>query len=229
MLSELSNWTEYTKVFLAIYALVSPPIVIPFYLGVVAARSNEEKRIAALVSAVGFITIMVAFVWAGTAILGAFGITLPAFRIAGGFLLLLISLELLRANPSGGEQTGDESPNKADSAFAVGLVPLAIPILSGPGSISAIVLLANDHDASGHKVLVSLVVVLIGLLVFVTFLAANQVGKLFTPTVSILFGRVMGLIICAIAFEFILDGVAGHFPDLRTIHDIGHAGAETAH
>lgn len=217
MAGELQNWSEYTKIFLGLYALVPPPIIIPLYLGIMAGRSPAEQRAAAIVGGLTFIVVMVSFAFLGTSILGAFGISLPAFRIAGGFLLLLIALDMMRNNPF--DESVDKTTSKS-SAFALGIVPLTIPVLAGPGAISAVVLLSSEHGVEGHRVAVAVVVAIVGLVIMATLLLASLLEPLFNKSVRVIFNKVMGLIICAIAFEFVMDGVADHFPDLRTIHDV---------
>ncbi|MEX0956790.1 MAG: MarC family protein [Rhizobiaceae bacterium] len=211
---ELSNWPEYVKVFVGVLALVPPPIIVPLYLGVMAGRSMKEKNAAALVGGLGFLITTVAFTFLGEAILGVFGITLGAFRLAGGFLLLMIAIDMLRSDPhidASGESRGG-------SAVAVGIVPITIPSLAGPGAISAVVLFASEHDGLTHRILVSIVLAGVALLVYVMLRAAAYAEQLFTKNVQLIFNKVMGLLVAAIAFEFMMDGLAAHFPELVTVH-----------
>ncbi len=216
-MNELTNWPEYTRIFAGIYALVPPPIIVPLFLGVMAGRSRSDQTGAALVASLSFLIVMLVFVFFGTSVLGVFGISLPAFRLAGGFLLLLIALDMMRSNPLAEEAVKDEGKS-GGSALVLGIVPLTIPVLAGPGAISAVVLFAADHDVSSHRVLVGVVICVVALTVLLTLLAAAALARFFTPSVALVFNKVMGLIIAAIAFEFIMDGIAGHFPSLGTIH-----------
>ncbi len=213
---ELRNWSEYTKIFLGVFALVPPPIIVPLFLGIMAGRSTSEKKKAALVGAVGFFVAMTLFAFLGDGLLAIFGITLPAFRLAGGFLLLLIALDMMRAAPT---QEQDIEDRRGASVMALGIVPLTIPILAGPGAMSAVVLFAADHEGLSHRMLVALVLLTVAIYVFVILRIAASAEKLFTPSVALIFNKIMGLVICAIAFEFIMDGIAGHFPLLVTLHN----------
>lgn len=214
--SELSNWREYSKILIAVFALVSPPIIIPLFMGVVSGRPDAEKKRAAFYGAVGFGITMWVFIFFGAALLDVFGITLAVFRIAGGFLLFLIALDMMRSEPV--KDFDDSEKDMATSAFSLGIVPLAIPILAGPGAISSVVVFAGVHDSIEHKILVAGVIftLVIYLVVMLRLVAASDrfIGK----TATLIFNKVMGLIILAIAFEFILDGIAEHFPQLTTIH-----------
>lgn len=133
--NELGNWPEYVKIYVGLIALVPAPIVIPLFLGVMTGRTVAEKKSAAFIGAVGFLIAMLLFTFIGDAILAAFGISLAAFRLAGGFLLLLIALEMMRSDPT--NQPKDEG-KQGGSALALGIVPITIPILAGPGALSAL-------------------------------------------------------------------------------------------
>ena len=214
--SELGNWQEYTKFFIAVFVMVSPQIVIPLFVGVVGGRSTEEKKKTGFYGAVGFGITMWVFVFGGVAILDIFGITIAAFRIAGGFLLLLIGLDMLRADPTA--NVADKNVDASSSALMLGIVPVAIPILAGPGAISTVVIFSKLHDSFEHKILMaavilSLVIYLAGLFRLIV-VSDRVIGK----NTTIIFNKVMGLILCAIAFEFILDGIAVHYPQISTIH-----------
>jgi len=213
--AELSNWPEYVKIFVGVLALVPPPIVIPLFLGVMAGRSSAEKKAAAAVGAIGFLVTMVLFTFLGQAILDMFGITLAAFRLAGGFLLLMIALDMMRSDP---HVDAEDEGRRGGSALALGIVPISIPFLAGPGAISAVVLFASDHDGVSHRIVVSLVLVGVTIMVYALFRIAAVAEQLFTKNVQLIFNKVMGLIVAAIAFEFMMDGFADHFPDMVTIH-----------
>jgi multiple antibiotic resistance protein len=215
--AELTDWHEYSKLFIGLFALVSPPIILPLFMGVVGNRAEHEKKQTALVGTLTFAVVMLTFTFLGTSLLGLFGITIPAFRIAGGLLLLLMALEMMRSDPA--PQAGEEDSERDrgehnTSPLALGIVPLAIPILAGPGAISTLVIFANLHENFTHKLVVGIVVLVITVYVYAAFRLSIASGRLIGRTTTVVFYRVMGLIISAIAVEFILDGIAGHFPQV---------------
>ncbi|MCP5094017.1 MAG: NAAT family transporter [Chloroflexi bacterium] len=212
---ELTNWNEYTKLFIGLFALVSPPIIVPLFMSVVGNRSNREKKRIAMVGSIGFAVIMLLFTFLGKGILNLFGVTIPAFRIAGGLLLLLMSLDMMRSDPTNIDDAEDDANA---SAFSLGVVPLAVPILAGPGAISTLIIMANLHDSFSHQILVAIVLLVITVYIFAMFQFTIRSGSFIGKTATIIFFRVMGLMIAAIAIEFILDGLAGHFPFIETIH-----------
>jgi len=134
---------EYSRIFIGLYALVAPPIVAPLFLSITTDLPRGEKIRAARLASLCFAGVMILFVFTGKSILEVFGISLPAFRIAGGFLLLLIALDMMRATVSG---YGEDNPHAGQTATALAIVPLTIPIMAGPGAISTVVLFATDND-----------------------------------------------------------------------------------
>ncbi len=213
-LKELQNWNEYTKIFIGVFARVSPPFIVPLFLNAVGDRPLREKIGTALVASLTFAITMTFFTFYGAALLNAFGITMAAFRIAGGVLLFLLALDMIRAG-SANSATGGQSN---ESWLALGIVPLGIPILAGPGSITTIVIFSDLHDGLSHKLLVVGVLIAITIYIAGMLSVAAATKKLFGPLTSTVFNRVMGLIVLAIAVEFILDGLAAHFPNLGSVH-----------
>lgn len=206
------SWPEYVQIFIGIFALVSPPVIVPMFLGLVGGRPLSDKKTAANVGALGFFVATSLFVFAGETILKGFGIQLSAFQAAGGFLLLLIALEMMRSEPD--EDT--QATGKASSIIALGIVPLTIPVLAGPGVLSAVVLFSTEFGGVTHKLIMAGVMAMVSVSVFLTLRVALASDRFFTPNVTLIFNKVMGLMIAAIAFEFMFDGIATHFPALGT-------------
>jgi len=212
--AELQNWTEYTKLLIGLFAISTPLAALPVFLSLSGEFSGKEKNRIALVAAVTYATTLLVFTIFGEAILGFFGISMAAFKVAGGILLLLSALEMMRAKPGMSTVESGEKSNPV----TVGIVPIAIPIMAGPGAISTIIIYADLHASIEHTVLVSGVVLTISIVIYLIFRAALGFGSLLGETTTLVMNRVMGLIIAAIAIEFIMDGVAGHFPELITMH-----------
>lgn len=207
--AELSDWPKYVRIFLGIFALVPPPVIIPLFLGIAGGRSKSEMLTVARVGVLGFAITLVLFTFLGNYVLAAFGIGLPAFRMAGGFLLLLIALEMIRADadaPTSG------AGYRNGSAAALGMVPLAIPILAGPGTLSAVVLFAAEHEEFSHKVLMTLVIGAVAALTYILMRLAVLSERLFSRSMGLVFNKVMGLIVCAVAFEFLMNGILEFLP-----------------
>ena len=212
--AELTNWTEYSKLLIGLFAIAGPLSTLPVFLGLTKDRSTSEKNRVALVAVITFAIALIIFTYFGQAILNIFGISIAAFRIAGGILLLLTALDMMRSDD--GEQPVERTTNS--KSMAIGIVPIAIPLLSGPGAISTIIVYANAHQSMEHLLLVSLVIITVALLVYLTFRLALAMGPLLGDTATTVMNRVMGLIVASIAIEFILHGIAEHFPQLSALH-----------
>lgn len=214
-LAELVNWTEYTKVFLAIYALVSPPFILPTFLGFLADRTHEEKVRAATMASITFLIVMVAFTLLGMRLLSSFGITLYGFQVAGGILLMRTGYDMIYKDPGG----GDTSEKGKGSLIGITIMPITIPTLAGPGAISAVTVFSGQYESDpiGHQLVIIAVVLLLTGLVFFTYRFAASLDRILNATVMSVMSKIMGIIVCAIAAEFILYGIAGHFPQVQII------------
>jgi len=211
--TELLNITEYVKLSIGLIAICNPLSTLPVYLSLTEQFSSSQKKRTVLVAALAFVVILILFTFLGEVILQFFGITIQAFRIAGGIYLLLMALAMLRGNPSSGHK---QKPNVADM-HSIAIVPLAIPLTAGPGALSTIIVYAHRHTSIAHDLLVSAVVVTVGVIFYLMLWFAPFMSKMVGKTGLTVFNRIMGLIIAAIAIEFIIDGLAVHFPAWITI------------
>ncbi len=207
------DFTEYSKIFISLFAILDPigiiPIIITFTVGMTAQRRAHTGEIASL-SVCG---ILLASLLLGKALLGFFGISIFSFRTAGGILLLMMSVTMLFGPPSkpaavmGDATDGDTEPSPA-------VVPLSTPLLAGPGAISTVILEAHRGGGFGHYSILALIIVALSLMVWLAFLVAPWVSKHMGQTGINVFTRLMGLILASIAVEFIATGLRGLFPAL---------------
>ena len=207
---ELREWNEYVRLLVGLLALINPLTVLPIFLGLVQGRSEPDKRHISSVAAVTVLVTLLIFTYLGGALLDLFAITIDSFRIAGGILLLLTALEMMRAKATaraGGEDT-------EVNITSIGIVPLGIPLLAGPGAIVTTIVDATALPGLAHKLAVSLVVALVAIVVYIALRVSAKAGKYLSPTAMTVFNRVMGLIIASIAIEFMLGGLAARFPVL---------------
>jgi multiple antibiotic resistance protein len=207
---ELREWNEYVRLLVGLLALINPLTVLPIFLGLVQGRAEAEKRHISSVAAVTVLVTLLIFTYFGGALLDLFAITIDSFRIAGGILLLLTALEMMRAK-AGARAGGEDTEVNITS---IGIVPLGIPLLAGPGAIVTTIVDATALPTLAHKLAVSLVVVLAAIVVYVALRLSAKAGTYMSPTAMTIFNRVMGLIIASIAIEFMLAGLAAKFPVL---------------
>lgn len=207
------EWTEYTKLFAGLVAIVNPLGIVPIFLGLTEGSTAAQRRRVALVSSLAVAIILVACLLLGSGILKVFGITVDSFRVAGGILLMIMAVSMLYAAPSPVKTTGPEQSEAVEKEdFAV--VPLAIPLMAGPGAISAVIVFAQQSSSVYHYLMVSAVTVSVAVVTVATLLSAPVIGTLFGKTGMNIVTRVMGLILAAIAVEFIATGMLSFFPGL---------------
>lgn len=202
--------TEYTKIFISLFAIIDPvgiiPIIIAFTVGMTAQKRERVGRMASL----SVLFILLAALLLGEAILEFFGISIHSFRTAGGILLLLMSINMLIGDKP--KLTPDETDGDATSSVAI--VPLSTPLLAGPGAISTVILDAHKGSSVGHYGAMALVLVALSFTVWLTFLIAPWVSQRLGRIGSNIVTRMMGLLLAAIAVEFIAGGLRGLFPAL---------------
>ena len=167
--------------------------------------SGSNLRCAAALIATGILLFFAVF---GQALLALFGITLPALRIAGGVLLLLISIDMVFARHSGGTGTTPEEEKEARTRPDISVFPLATPLIAGPGAISATILLASPaglFSLSWVEVVIALLLILI--LCYLAMLVAIPIQRLLGITGLAVVSRVVGVLLAALSMQFLIDGI----------------------
>src|SRR4051812_46525880 len=192
----------------SLFVIIDPIATVPAFLAMTPQDSPEERtkmaRLASLVAA-GMLTI---FVLVGQSLFKLLGITMSAFKIAGSIVLLLIALDMLRAPRSPVQETTEEKEAGA-AKDDIAITPLAVPMLAGPGAISTVILLKSQAKTVAQSAaLVLCVCVVCYVSYWVLRLAATYGSRLFTPIAMKLTTRIMGLLLAALAIQFILDGIA---------------------
>jgi multiple antibiotic resistance protein len=167
------------------------------------------------VAAVTVFWVLAAAVMLGTGLLDFFGISIPSFLVGGGILLLMLAVSMLQAKESWIRQTPEEALEAAEKE-ALGVVPLAIPLLAGPGAISTMIIATHKSAAFAFKLKLLLPVLAISLIVWITLLVSvRMAARLGTTGINII-TRLMGLILAAMAVEFIHQGLVELFPKLAS-------------
>lgn len=197
----------------ALLPISNPFSTIPLYLSLTAGHSKEWAQNQAFKAAIYMAGILLVFLWGGVLIKEFFGISIPAIRVAGGIIIMRVGFNMLNPNDPDDitEEAKQESRTKKDIAFT----PLAMPSLSGPGSISVVIsMAAASTDTLGY------LAVSIGILVvvFVAWLAmrgAPLISRFLGITGLDALTRIMGFILISIAFQFILDGLGGYISSER--------------
>jgi len=199
----------------AIFVVVDPLAAVPFFLAMTSDQSPEQRRDTARRAAIGAWLILTAFGLVGALLFRLLGISIPAFKLAGGVLLLLIAIDMLRTAPSAARITPPEVEAGVEKDD-VAIVPLAMPLLAGPGSIATVIVLMGRVQPkqwwNGLPVLVAVAVV--AAVTYLTLASANRVERALSRTGMNILERVAGMLLAAIALQFMIDGAGEAFPGL---------------
>lgn len=205
----------------AVFFVVDPFAAIPMFLAMTRADSPEKRRGMALRASIATFAILAVFSVAGAVIFRTLGISLGAFKVAGGVLLLIMSIDMIRTKPSPTRITQgevDEGTQKDDIA----IVPLAMPLLAGPGSIATVVvLMGRARTGHGHWWQVAIVLGAIAVTALASYLilrAASRIDKVLGQSGMSILSRVAGILLAAIAIQFVLDGLHDSLPALLRRH-----------
>jgi multiple antibiotic resistance protein len=200
--------------FSAIFFVVDPFAVIPLFLSITQGDDDTKKGRTALRAAAVTTVTLLAFAATGSLIFRLFGITLGAFRIAGGILLFLLALDMVRAQHSR-VRVSPEEQTEGVQKEDVAIIPLGIPMLAGPGSIAiVIVLMSHARGSPARMGIVVGCVLLTGVLTFLILRAAVALQRTLHQTGLNILNRVMGLLLAAVAVQFVVNGVAEVLPQI---------------
>jgi multiple antibiotic resistance protein len=195
--------------FTTFFATISPLSVSAMYAALTVTASADERRRMAVRGTLIAATILLGFALLGEYLLSGLGISLAALRISGGILLLLIGIDKVFARASNGASTSEAEQQEAEIKEDISVFPLATPLLAGPGAMGATILLMADVKGNlGQQVTVIAAMLAILLLTLLTLLFANRLQKMLGVTGMHVVGRVMGVLLAALAVQFILDGIA---------------------
>ncbi len=193
-------------------SVVNPVSVIPLYLAFTEDDKDNRAHVART-TAFTVAMVMVISVFAGEQILRFFGITVSGFRIAGGILLLTVAFSMLNARISRTKHTDGES-NEAKERESVAVIPLAIPLTAGPGTISTVILLSSEQPELTDKLLLSAACISTAIIVWGALRLGPQISARIGKTGMNIVTRIMGLILASIAVEFIIGGLKVVLPGL---------------
>ncbi len=206
-------WNEYLQLSAGLVSVVNPIGAIPTFISLTAPRTRLDRRRTAWVCAGAVCLVLLISLVAGEPLLNFFGISLPAFRVAGGILVLLMGISMLRALPDRSRHTPEEHAESYDKE-SVAVVPLAIPLLSGPGAISTTIVYGHLGHSWEHYLLVSCVILSVSMVVLIALLTAPKISEVMGHTGMNVVTRVMGLLLASIAVEFIAKGSLALFHEL---------------
>ena len=192
----------------AFLVIVDPVGTAPLFVSLTEGRTEAERRRTARTGVLVAAAVLFVFALVGKELLAALGVSLAAFRIAGGALLFLVAIDMVFARQSGLRSTTWSEDAEAHQRADVSVFPLAIPLIAGPGAIASVMLLMGE--AAGSRLAQAAVLAVLALVLLITYLclhAAVHLVRLLGITGTNVVGRVLGIVLAALAAQFIIDGV----------------------
>jgi multiple antibiotic resistance protein len=205
--------TEYLRFAVTLTAVLDPFLAVPLFLTLAANQSTRERVVLVRVVAITVFGVLAVAALLGDSILTLMGASLAAFRVGGGLVLLLMSLAMLNAQVGGVRQSEEEAA-ELESGEVRGLVPLAIPLLAGPGAISTTIIAAEKGAGIGHVAAILGVIAAVSLLTWLVLRAANAIGERMSKTALNIATRLLGLLLAAFAVQTMAEGLRELFPGL---------------
>jgi multiple antibiotic resistance protein len=206
-------WTEYSRFVIALFAILTPFAAIPIFLSLTEGQSEREKAHIARTAVLTIAVLLITAAFLGDSILRVIGTSLQSFRVGGGLVLLLMALSMMNARVSSVQQTREEA-EEAVQKQAIGVVPIGIPLLAGPGSISAVIIQMERGIGWGHRAAVVACILFVCGLVWAALTLATPIGDRLGRTGLNILNRLFGLLLAAIAVEVIAAGLRALFPGL---------------
>jgi multiple antibiotic resistance protein len=207
------NTAELITFATAMFAIMNPIGSVAIFMGMVADRTEAERRSIAIRSAIAIAVILVGTVWVGEFVLRLFGVGIPSLQAAGGIMIALIALSMLHSSPSPIHDTkgGAEAPSAGQD---IAVVPLAMPMVAGPGSIVTVIVNTHQYRGIESNLKMSAVLAVMAILIGTCFLAAGPIGRVLGGKGLDILTKFMGLVLLAIAMGMLASGIKGLLPGL---------------
>jgi len=203
---------EYLRFVVTLGAVVDPFLAIPFFLVFTRGRTTDDRaRLARLIVVTVFL-VLACSTFLGEALLELIGASLSAFRVGGGLVLLLMALAMLNAEAGGVRQSQAEA-NELAAGEVHGVVPIAVPLLAGPGAISSCII-AAERGALTHQIAIVACIAAVCLISWIALRRADVIAKVLGVTGLNIATRILGLLLAAMAVQTMADGLKGLFPGL---------------
>lgn len=207
------DFAEFINAFIALLVISNPLSALPAVLKVTKNQSVAEKRRTGLTTAFAVLMILLVSTWVGTPLLMILGIKLPAFQVAGGVIIFALAMSMLQAEESPIKHNPEEQKEK-NLGDTGAIVPLAIPIIAGPGAISTLIVYVSEYPGVVNLMILSSAVLLVSLVMGLLLYFASNLEKLLGQTRINIINRLGGLVLAAIAVQTLANGIAGLFPNL---------------
>lgn len=205
---------QFVLFFIAMLAITNPIGNLAIYISLMADSTVQEQRKTAIKSAIAIFIIMLIVTWVGSWILKLFGITIGAFETAGGLIIILLGLNMIHGESFSKQHHSDNEHKSAQKKDSIAVIPMAIPIVAGPGAITTIIVHSHQYHNILDLGLISLLCFVISLILGIAFYFSNWAHKILGDSGTKIASRIMGLILTAIAFQMLGNGLVAMMPGL---------------
>jgi MarC family membrane protein len=200
------------QLFIALFAITNAVGAAPVFLSLTSSYSSHQRVKAAIIACLSCFIILLIAVWTGAKLLGFFGVSIASFEIAGGIIVIGIGLKLI--NGSIGSTEGKNTEDKQQRHSSIAVIPMAMPLLAGPGTISTLLLHMSFFETDAAKLDATLVCFANSLLALLILLASPLLVRLLKESGMMIITRIMGLMLTAIAVQMFVNGVLSVMPKL---------------
>jgi multiple antibiotic resistance protein len=205
---------DHLKSFISLLALVNPVGAVPFFLSLTSQQSDAERRRTIRITSISVFCVVAVAALLGQQIISFFGISVGSLEVGGGIIMLLMAINMLNAQ-IGNTRSTPEERDEAESKNSIAVVPLAIPLLTGPGSISTVIVYAASSQHWYDRLGLIAIGAVIAVICFFALRLAEPIARWVGQTGINIGTRLMGLMLSALAVEFIVDGLKALLPNLR--------------
>ncbi|MGH7932392.1 MAG: YchE family NAAT transporter [Candidatus Binataceae bacterium] len=209
----MNNWKTYLQIAISLFVIADPIGAIPIFITLTERHSEKDRKRIASVAASSVALVLIASLFLGQPLLQFFGINIASFRVAGGILIMIMAIAMLQARHSRAHhapEEAEEAVTKEDAA----VVPLAIPLIAGPGAISTIIIYAHQAITWLDTIALVIISLVVATSVWSALRLADPIRRLLGTTGINVVTRLLGLILAAVAVEFIATGLAQLLPGL---------------
>jgi len=207
----MEHWSEYTRFIIALLVILDPFMALPIFLELTAGHSAEERKRVVRIATLAVAVVLIIAALSGETLLLWMGTSLGSFRVGGGIVLLLMALAMLRAESDRVRATPSEESNAARRA-SIAVVPLAIPLMAGPGAMGTVIIAMQRSDAPYHPYLIVGGILVVAFVLWLVLRLAEPIGRALGDIGLNILNRVLGLLLAAIAVEMMANGLKQLFP-----------------
>ena len=208
----MGDLTEYLRLFVTLTAVVDPFLAVPFFIAFTSGRSHGDRARLARVIALTVFLVLASSTFLGESLLRAIGASLPAFRVGGGLVLLLMALAMLNAQ-AGGVRQSEAEAHEFETGDVSGVVPLAVPLLAGPGAISTTIIAAGTGGLA-HQLAVVGCIAIVCLVAWAVLSRAHAISRRLSLTALNIATRILGLLLAAMSVQTMAEGLKELLPGL---------------